>query len=64
MEGKSHGLLQEAGVDFVDLLKESGFYTVKRRLSTPAKKRTKQTFASPEAIELPTDIELDLDTRE
>ena len=64
MEGRSHGLLQEAGVDFVDILKETGFYTEERQLSAPAKKRTKQTFGDPVPIELPTPKEAELDVRE
>lgn len=64
MAGKSHGLLQEAGVDLIEILKEQGFYTDRRRMSTPVRKRLKESFGQPVPIELPTPRELELDVQE
>ena len=58
-EGRTHALLQEAGIDLVDICKEEGFYITKRELSAPLKKRSRATFGDAAApIDLPTPIEL------
>jgi len=64
MEGKSHALLQEAGVDLPTIMKEEGFYTSKRVMSAPTKKRSKKAFGTAEALELPTARELAISTDE
>ena len=64
MAGKSHGLLQEAGVELTEILKEQGFYTERRVTSTPSKKRLKQSYGQPVPIQLPTAKELEMDMRE
>lgn len=57
--GRSHALLQEGGVDLVQILKEEGFYTSTRRLSAPVERRSnKSTWGTPYPIELPTNVEL------
>ena len=58
-EGSTHALLQEAGINLVDICKEEGFYITKRELSAPLKKRSRATFGDAAApIDLPTPIEL------
>lgn len=64
MEGCSHALLQEAGIDLPSLMKEEGFYTEKKVFSAPAKKRTKTTFGTAVPLELPTLKELEVATDE
>ena len=64
MEGRSHALLQEAGIDLPALLKEEGFYTTKRVMSAPAKKRTALTFGTAVPLEMPTVKELEIATDE
>ena len=64
MPGRSHALLQEAGVDLADIMKEEGFYTARRMMSVPIKKRSKRSFGTAEPVELPTDIELTKATEE
>lgn len=57
--GRSHALLQEGGVDLVQILKEEGFYAQERRLSAPVQRRgNKSTWGTPYPIELPTSLEL------
>ena len=64
MRLSSHALLQEAGVDLPSLMREEGFYTTRRRLSAPLKRRTKDTFGTAAPLELPTDQELEISTDE
>ena len=64
MEGRSHALLQEAGIDLPALLREEGFYTKKRVMSAPTKKRTAFTFGTAVSLELPTVKELEIATDE
>lgn len=64
-EGRTHALLQEAGIDLVDICKEEGFYITKRELSAPLKKRSRTTFGDAAApIDLPTPLELNKATQE
>ena len=59
-EGRTHALLQEAGIDLVDICKEEGFYITQRTLSAPIKTRSKTSFGDAAApVDLPTSIELD-----
>lgn len=58
-KGRSHALLQEGGVDLVNILKEEGFYTESRKMSASIKKRAAVAFGSANPIELPTLMELD-----
>ena len=37
LEGRSHALLQETGVNLVDIIREEGFYVRERRMSAPTK---------------------------
>lgn len=60
---RSHTLLQEAGVDLVNIMKEEGFYVKERILSCPPKPGKKKNminnFGSAKGpIELPTEIEI------
>ena len=64
MEGRSHALLQEAGIDLPAILKEEGFYTRRRVMSAPLKKRGPGSFGSAAPLELPTPKELDIYTNE
>lgn len=64
MEGRSHALLQEAGIDLPSLLKEEGFYTRKKVMSAPTKSRPKETFGTAVPLELPTNKELQTATDE
>ena len=64
MEGRTHALLQEAGVDLPAILREEGFYTQKRVMSSHATKRPKATFGMPVPLELPTVRELEIATDE
>lgn len=64
MPGRSHALLQEAGVDLAEIAKEEGFYTTRRIMSVPITRRTKDSFGTAEPVELPTDIELAVTTEE
>lgn len=57
--GRSHALLQEGGVDLVNILKEEGAYVAVRRMSAPITKRGSAGFGSAAPIELPTPIEVD-----
>ena len=57
--GRTHALLQEGGIDLLDILKEEGFYVQKRNMSAPVTKRTKTTFGDASPVELPTSRELD-----
>lgn len=56
--GRSHALLQEAGINLVEIMKEQGFYVRERVLSAPANKRGKISFGEAAPIELPTAQEL------
>ena len=62
MRGRSHSLLQEAGIDLAAILKEEGFYVPKRRLSSRLNKRLRGTFGTPNPVELPTLKELERTT--
>ena len=55
----SHALLQEAGIDLVDIMKDRGFYVTKRRMTSPVASRKKGSFGQANPIELPTMRELD-----
>ena len=55
----SHALLQEAGIDLVDIMKERGFYVNRRRMTSPVASRKKGSFGQANPIELPTIRELD-----
>ena len=58
--GRSHALLQEGGVNLVQILKEEGFYAAERQLSAPlGKRRNKASWGTAFPIELPTDLELE-----
>ena len=59
LEGRSHALLQETGVNLVDIIREEGFYVRERRMSAPAKGRKEGKFGSALPIELPTEPEMD-----
>ena len=56
--GRSHALLQEAGINLVKIMKEQGFYVTERKLSAPANKRGRNSFGEAAPIELPTAQEL------
>ncbi|CAL8462015.1 g1546 [Coccomyxa elongata] len=60
MQGRSHALLQEAGINLVSILKEEGFYVERRVLSAPAVARGRNSFGVAAPIELPTLRELDI----
>ena len=45
-------------------MREEGFYTTRRRLSAPLKRRTKDTFGTAAPLELPTHRELEISTDE
>ena len=64
MRFSSHALLQEAGIDLPSLMREEGFYTTRRHLSAPLKRRTKDTFGTAAPLELPTERELEISTDE
>ncbi len=55
---RSHALLQEAGINLVDIMKEQGFYVRERKMSAPANKRGRNSFGEAAPIELPTAQEL------
>ena len=60
LEGRSHALLQEAGLDLVQILQEEGFYVTRRKLTAPGvTRRTRESFGTSSAIELPTPTEFD-----
>ncbi|KAK9819759.1 hypothetical protein WJX72_002051 [[Myrmecia] bisecta] len=59
LKGRSHALLQEGGVNLVELMQEAGFYVQRRVLSAPLERRGKASFGSAAPIELPTPRELD-----
>lgn len=59
LRGRSHALLQEAGVDLVQILREEGFYVQRRTMSAPVCSRSREAFGAAKPIELPTRIELD-----
>ena len=59
LEGRSHALLQETGVNLVDIIREEGFYVRERRMSAPTKVRKEGKFGSALPIELPTEPEMD-----
>ena len=57
--GRSHALLQEGGVDLVQILKDEGFFAMERQLSAPlAKRSNRRSWGTAFPIELPTEIEL------
>ena len=58
MPGRSHALLQEAGVNLVALMKEEGFYVERRIMSSPEATRGRGSFGEASPIELPTPHEL------
>lgn len=64
MEGRTHALLQEAGIDLPSLLAEEGFYIEKKKMSSPPKRRTETTFGTAVPLELPTSKELAIATEE
>ena len=55
---RSHALLQEAGINLVDIMKEEGFYVRERVLSAPVNERGRNSFGVAAPIELPTAQEL------
>jgi len=58
--GAGHSLLQERGVDLVSIIKEEGFYTTERRFtSKPRQKHIGNNFGKAEALELPTEGDLE-----
>ena len=57
-------MLEEAGVNLPETMKEEGLYTTKRIMSSPTKKRPRKTFVTAESLELPTPKELDITTDE
>jgi hypothetical protein len=59
MPFRSHALLQEAGINLVSIMREEGFYVLKRVLSAPANGRGRNSFGVAAPIELPTSQELD-----
>ena len=59
LQGRSHALLQEQGVDLVSILREEGFYVRQRTLSSAVRRRSRDTFGTAAPIELPTRIELE-----
>lgn len=59
LKGRSHALLQEAGVDLSAIVREEGFYVTHRQMSSPLAKRGRETFGAAAPIELPTIPELD-----
>ena len=56
--GRSHALLQEAGVNLVALMREEGFYVERRIMSSPEATRGRGSFGEASPIELPTPHEL------
>ena len=60
--GRTHALLQEGGIDLVDILREEGFYVQQRAMSAPVRKRARTTFGDASPLELPTSIEVDKST--
>ncbi|KAK9838483.1 hypothetical protein WJX81_002279 [Elliptochloris bilobata] len=58
MRGRSHALLQEAGINLVALLEEEGFYVRRRIMSAPLARRGRTSFGAAAPIELPTPREL------
>lgn len=58
MRGRSHALLQEAGINLVALLEEEGFYVRRRIMSAPLSRRGRASFGAAAPIELPTPREL------
>lgn len=58
MRGRSHALLQEAGINLVALLEEEGFYVRRRIMSAPLTRRGRASFGAAAPIELPTPREL------
>ena len=58
--GRSHALLQEAGIDLVQILAQEGFYVTRRRLTAPIAQRGRGSFGLAAPIELPTLKELDM----
>eukprot|EP00879_Flechtneria_rotunda_P018765 GHRR01019698.1.p1 GENE.GHRR01019698.1~~GHRR01019698.1.p1 ORF type:complete len:607 (+),score=210.36 GHRR01019698.1:181-2001(+) len=65
---RGHALLQEAGVDLVQLMEADGFYVPTRRLSsgrasTSASDGGGASFGLPRPIQLPTAKELELDSQ-
>ena len=55
---RSHALLQEAGINLVEIMEEQGFYVKERRMSAPANKRGRNSLGEAAPIELPTAQEL------
>lgn len=60
MQGRSHALLQEAGINLVSILKEEGFYVERRLMSAPMKQRGRNSIGLAAPVELPTPKELDI----
>lgn len=57
---RSHALLQEAGIDLVQILKEEGFYVTQRRFTSQNGSRPElNQFGTASPIELPTDVEFE-----
>lgn len=59
LEGRSHAMLQEAGLDIMAELEAEGFYTTRRTLTSPAARRSRDRFGSSGPVDLPTPVELD-----
>lgn len=67
LKDRSHALLQEAGIDLVDLMKAEGFYVSERVLSngqtsTSASSSGSTAFGTYRPVQLPTPRELELDS--
>ena len=58
--GRSHALLQEAGINLVAVMREEGFYVTSRNMSAPGGARRRASFGEAAPIELPTPRELAL----
>ena len=55
---RSHALLQEGGVDLVQILKEEGFYVTERKFSAKSSlEHGINGFGKPVPVETPTEIE-------
>ena len=67
LPGRSHAMLQEAGLDIVQLMRANGFYVAERIMSNGTRGAVPgdgggAAFGSPRPIQLPTSRELELDS--
>eukprot|EP01023_Acetabularia_acetabulum_P044135 TRINITY_DN4423_c0_g2_i4.p1 TRINITY_DN4423_c0_g2~~TRINITY_DN4423_c0_g2_i4.p1 ORF type:complete len:692 (-),score=84.31 TRINITY_DN4423_c0_g2_i4:337-2412(-) len=58
LANRAHAVLLEAGVDLANIIKESGFYTVERNMTSNSVVRKGNYFGTAGPIELPTNQEL------